>query len=51
MGAEGVARPMGWAGAFERVAQRRAYVGDLQTLTNDKSGLPASLFERRNIRA
>jgi hypothetical protein len=51
LGAEGLARPMGWADVFQKVAERRACVEDSQTLTNGKSGLPASLFERRNIRA
>jgi hypothetical protein len=51
LGAEGLARPMGWAGAFGKVAERRAYVEDPQTPTNGKSCLQASLFERRNIRA
>jgi hypothetical protein len=31
--------PMGLAGAFEKVAGRRAYVEDPQTPTNSKSGL------------
>jgi hypothetical protein len=42
---------MGWAGAFEKVAARRAFVEDRQTQTNGKSGLRGFLFERRNIRA
>ena len=43
--------PMGWAGAFEKVAARRAFVEDRQTQTNGKSGFRGFLFERRNIRA
>jgi hypothetical protein len=42
---------MGWAGAFEEVAARRAYVEDLQTQTSGKSALPGFLFERRSIHA
>jgi len=42
---------MEWARAFEKVAERRAYVEDPQTPTNGKFGLQASLFARRNIRA
>jgi len=38
------APPMGWAGAFEKVAERRAFVEDPQTPTNGKLGLQASLF-------
>jgi len=33
-----------WAGAFEKVAERRVFVEDPQTPTNGKLGLQASLF-------
>jgi hypothetical protein len=42
---------MEWAGAFEKVVARRAFVEDPQTQTNGKSGLPGLLFEHCNIRA
>ena len=43
--------PMGWAGAFEKAAARRAFGADPQTQMNDKSGLRGSVSERRNIHA
>jgi hypothetical protein len=42
---------MGWAGAFEKVAEQRTFVEDPQTPTNGKLGLQASLFSRYKTHA